>query len=260
MGKIIHLDRDGSGNGGSGIGFSFVANDWDNLNTVAPQPVTAGTLAYCFSSQGTKWLPGTLGGNYYPQGIYVSDGSAWVSDRNAIAEQLQINVDDIEELEANSIFKSNIPPVDTNRLWFNTNDSIIYFYDVSDWVSVQIYETVFNDQGATPNNTFLRTGNTLGNNTGIGYNLTFNCRVLGIGYNRDPNTAQSGQYWLYSNRDTGTNTASVIASFVVDASARGFLNPNVPTDINENNYITFRWNGLQTNNNVIVLRYRKKHL
>jgi hypothetical protein len=100
MGKIIHLDREGSGNGGSGIGFSFIANDWNNLNTVAPQPVASGTLAYCFNSQGTKWLPGTIGGNYYPQGIYVSDGAEWISDRNAIAEQLQINVDDIDQLEA----------------------------------------------------------------------------------------------------------------------------------------------------------------
>ena len=158
------------------------------------------------------------------------------------------------------IVKSSSPPSDNSKLWFNTVDDIIYFYDGSDWLSEDIYETMFNDQGSTPNNTFLRTGNTVGNENGIGYNLTFNCRVLGIGFNRNPNTAQTGQYWLYSNRDTGTNFAGVIASFVVDTSPRGFVSPNVPTDINEGNYIAFRWNGLQTNNNVLVLRYRKKHV
>lgn len=158
------------------------------------------------------------------------------------------------------IVKGSTPPSDTSKLWYNTNDDIIYFYDGSDWLSEDIYETIFNDQGSTPNNTFLRCGNTVGNETGVGYNLAFNCRVLDLSFNRSANTAQSGQYWLYSNRDTGTNLASVIASFVVDTSARGVVNPNVPTDINESNYINIRWNGLQTNNNIVTIRYRKKHV
>jgi hypothetical protein len=50
-----------------------------------------GELAYVYSSQGTAWLPGTVGGSYYPAGFYVWDGALWVSDRNAIAEQLAKN-------------------------------------------------------------------------------------------------------------------------------------------------------------------------
>jgi hypothetical protein len=51
-----------------------------------------GELAYVNNSQGTQWLPSTLGGTYYPQGWYIWDGSTWVSDRNNIANQLQLNV------------------------------------------------------------------------------------------------------------------------------------------------------------------------
>lgn len=48
-----------------------------------------GELAYVENSQGTAWLPYTLGGTYYPKGFYLWDGTNWVSDRNAIANQLE---------------------------------------------------------------------------------------------------------------------------------------------------------------------------
>lgn len=51
-----------------------------------------GDLAYVEESQGTLWLPSTVGGTYYPKGWYVWNGSQWVSDRNAIANQLENNV------------------------------------------------------------------------------------------------------------------------------------------------------------------------
>ena len=84
-----------------GMGFTYLAQNFTNLDTVvAPQPITAGELAYVFNSQGTAWLPSTVGGTYYPNGIYVSDGAEWISDRNAIAEQLAISIDAIDQLEA----------------------------------------------------------------------------------------------------------------------------------------------------------------
>lgn len=59
--------------------------------------LTAGTnvgdLAYVNQGEGTQWLPGTLGGTYYPYGWYIWDGISWISDRNNIVNQLQLNVE-----------------------------------------------------------------------------------------------------------------------------------------------------------------------
>lgn len=158
------------------------------------------------------------------------------------------------------IVKSGTPPVDTNKLWFNTNDDIIYFYSGSEWLSEQKFEVTFNDQGNTPNNTFFRLGNTVTTDNGVGYHVEFNIRIEGLSFNRSPNTANLGNYWLYSNSVTGTNTASVVGVFTVDSSARGFVQPNSPVEINSGSYISVRWNGNQTNNNVVSLKYRKKYV
>ena len=63
-----------------------------NYNSLTPGN-TIGELAYCNQSQGTQWLPSTLGGTFYPSGWYLWNGSAWVSDRNNLVNQLQLNVD-----------------------------------------------------------------------------------------------------------------------------------------------------------------------
>lgn len=55
-----------------------------------------GDLAYVENSQGVKWLPSTLGGTYYPAGWYIWTGLEWVSDRNAIANQLEQNIFNID--------------------------------------------------------------------------------------------------------------------------------------------------------------------
>ena len=148
------------------------------------------------------------------------------------------------------------PPTDNSKLWFNTNDQLLYFFD-SDWLSSQIYETIFNDQGSTPNNTFLRVGNTVTNSNGVGYNVSFESRVLGLSFTRNLGTVQPGQFSIFSNRDTGSNNANIICNFIVDNSARGFVEPDQQTDININNYIAMRWSGSQTNNNIVTLQYRK---
>ena len=54
-----------------------------------------GDLAYVNNSEGTKWLPSNLGGTYYPKGWYFWDGVEWLSDRDAIAKQLQDNIDSL---------------------------------------------------------------------------------------------------------------------------------------------------------------------
>ena len=52
--------------------------------------IKIGDLAYVQNPQGTSWLPGTIGGSYYPTGFYLWDGVLWNSDREAISGQLHI--------------------------------------------------------------------------------------------------------------------------------------------------------------------------
>lgn len=78
---------------------NFVADDYDDITTVVAPTANDGDIAYLENSQGTQWLPGTLGGSYYPKGFYVYDSvDGWVSDRNAIAAQLEMSVDSIAVL------------------------------------------------------------------------------------------------------------------------------------------------------------------
>jgi len=158
-----------------------------------------------------------------------------------------------------SLIISATPPSDTSKLWYNTSEKIIYFYDGSDWLSEQLFGVVFNEQGTTPNNTFFRVGNTVVNDLGNGYHIGFDVKIENISFNRAPNTAQAGNFWLYSNEQTGTNNAAVICTFSVGTEGRGVLTPNVPTTISDGKYISMRWNGNQTNNNIIELRFRKKY-
>ena len=166
----------------------------------------------------------------------------------------------LEGESGSQVVQSATPPSDTSKLWFNTTDDILYFYDGSNWLSEQLFSVEFNEQGSTPNNTFFRIGNTTTNDLGVGFYLDFDVKIEKLKFSRTAGTAQMGNYWLYSNRDTGTNTATVICFFTVDDSPRGVLEPNVSTDIDSGSYISMRWNGVQTNNNIVSLSYRKKHV
>lgn len=79
--------------------FSKVADNYSALLLASPSAPT-GSLAYVYNSQGTVWLPGTLGGTYYPNGIYLFDGVNWISSRNAISNQLQTLIDNVASLQA----------------------------------------------------------------------------------------------------------------------------------------------------------------
>lgn len=62
-----------TGGGGGGTTITEVAN-----YAALPAPATVpNTYYYCLNSQGTAWLPGSLGGTYYPNGLYYSDGIDW---------------------------------------------------------------------------------------------------------------------------------------------------------------------------------------
>lgn len=77
----------GGGGGGTGGTFAFLATNYTDLLTKTG--MVTGDIAYVYNSQGAKWLPGTMGGTYYPGGIYIYSASTWTSDRNSISFQLE---------------------------------------------------------------------------------------------------------------------------------------------------------------------------
>jgi hypothetical protein len=46
-------------------------------------------FAQVLNSQGTPWLPGSLGGSYYPSGLYYWDGAKWANDKDGIYQGIE---------------------------------------------------------------------------------------------------------------------------------------------------------------------------
>jgi hypothetical protein len=92
--KNINIGDDGSigvnivsgGTSTSGLYVETATNYTDLLTKTGTY--TNGDLAYVYNDEGTKWLPGTIGGSYYPDGTYVYSGTTWTSNRNAISVEL----------------------------------------------------------------------------------------------------------------------------------------------------------------------------
>lgn len=58
-----------------------------------PQNALTGKIYLCLESQGIKWLPGSLGGTYYPNGFYYSNGTIWIYS-NSPFQSTQNQVDE----------------------------------------------------------------------------------------------------------------------------------------------------------------------
>ncbi len=52
----------------------FLISNYSNL---PPADFHTGEFYWAENSQGTQWLPGSLGGTYYPKGLYYSNGITW---------------------------------------------------------------------------------------------------------------------------------------------------------------------------------------
>jgi len=97
--KRIYTGGGSGGSGGSGVqsvvaGTNITVDNTDPQNPIVsstaddiivvanysalPAPATvSGKFYWCSASQGTAWLPGSLGGTYYSAGLYYSNGVSW---------------------------------------------------------------------------------------------------------------------------------------------------------------------------------------
>lgn len=67
--------------------YSLFAENYTQLLAISENPQTL-DIAYVRDAQGSKWLPGSVGGTYYPKGTYLYNGTTWVSDKSNVAEAL----------------------------------------------------------------------------------------------------------------------------------------------------------------------------
>lgn len=78
-----------------GVGTNiFVTDTYSSLPLASSN---SGFYYWVENSQGTSWLPGSLGGTYYPKGLYYSNGTTWVtvdSPINATQTEVDSGVND----------------------------------------------------------------------------------------------------------------------------------------------------------------------
>ena len=88
MGLAFGITKASSGGGGGGTTITTVAN-YSALPSAAS---VSGKFYWCEASQGTKWLPFSVGGTYYPLGMYYSNGVTWeFSETPYQATQSEVN-------------------------------------------------------------------------------------------------------------------------------------------------------------------------
>ena len=89
-----------------------------------------GELAYVNTSQGTPWLPGTIGGQYFPSGWYLWNGTDWISDKNSIANQFETNINSLNTkvnivtgkgLSTNDFTNEAQTSITDSATWISTN-------------------------------------------------------------------------------------------------------------------------------------------
>ena len=71
--NIIDRNKIFTGGGGNS-GDTHYKGYYANYAALIAATLTPNSLNYVTASQGTKWLPGSLGGTYYPKGWYFYDG------------------------------------------------------------------------------------------------------------------------------------------------------------------------------------------
>jgi hypothetical protein len=64
-----------SASGGSGAGTTITVVS--NYSALPSASSNSNQFYWVSNPQGTKWLPGSLGGNYYSNGMYYSNGTSW---------------------------------------------------------------------------------------------------------------------------------------------------------------------------------------
>jgi hypothetical protein len=196
----------------SGSSITVVAN-----YSALPDPTTvSGKFYWAEASQGTSWLPGSLGGTYYNSGMYYSNGVSWSfvnvpyqatqaevdagtnNDKFVTPKTLKDNIDttiidgSTNPVDGNAVFDGLAEKVNKSRFVFQPKTSITGVTGESDICSFKI------DGGAYENTDSLK---------------------LAIGILKST-TASAVTYTVYIGTTANART-STIARVITNAATRG---------------------------------------
>ena len=97
----------------------YTVENYTELLTITDQEVN--DFAFVKNSQGTSWLPGTIGGDYYGKGLYIWTGTVWAE------ANIEINT------ALDSLFEEHKEEFDPRRqqVWYNRKQPFISNNDIS---------------------------------------------------------------------------------------------------------------------------------
>lgn len=154
------------------------------------------------------------------------------------------------------IISGNTPPADISKLWLNSLDNLIYFYNGEFWITSQIFQIEFNEPGTTNNNAFFRYGS-LVTSVVRGVICQDNALFISAGFRRG-NTS-NGRVAIYS--DSNGAPAAELFSFDISGQSSGVAVVTSGTpEILLGSSLSPRWVGSQTNNFSLIINYRKVYI
>ena len=166
-----------------------------------PDPTTvSGKFYWCSNSQGTEWLPGTVGGTFYNSGMYYSNGLSWEYIKTPYqATQSEVNAGIVSDKFVTPSTFSNSSKWATKQDVINSSTDLVVKSITSDASADSKEPTGFVDGSTitTIYNSVARTVTLTG--TVKGYFRGKQVPILTDGWTSAPHPATVDNYFLYYN-------------------------------------------------------------
>ena len=231
-------------NGGGGDTGSIPANQFVANYSSLPDPTTVPYQIWiCENAEGTQWLPGSLGGTYYPEGGYVSDGTKWIYHKdNYQATQNEVNIGTVTNKwlspftfenaskwntkQTSLVSGVNIKTINSNSILGSGDLSISSIANLTTSQS-STNVTINSDVGT---DAVIPLGN--GVNAGVSlndYTTAEKTKLSGIAAGATVNSSDATL--LNRSNHTGTQLSSTISDFNTQIAANALLKTNNLSDL-----------------------------
>ena len=125
----------------------------ENYSALPAPEDSSNSFRFVLNSQGTSWLPGSLGGTFYSRGLYYSNGTSWIfaGDIPYQATQSEVNSGVIGDkfLTPNTFESASKWSTKANVSHTHTKSDITDFSHSHDWSEVTGKPTTFTPSAHT---------------------------------------------------------------------------------------------------------------